>query len=130
MELLSNIRVREELNEAFLLLGLEKIKYTSKAYGWSDDTLLLYPEENEKYMFFMCKNKQGTVDHDRRFIYLIKPHSVQFKENEKFKKINLQSDIVIKYKDPYITSEELLKSYKEKHRSYLKDKFTEILQNI
>lgn len=90
--------------EVFILLDRSLIKYTTKSYGWSDDTLLMYKEEVGKHMFYMCKNKGGVVPHERRFIYYIKPDTFKsyFELNNSTIKIKLTDSRIIKYKDIYL----------------------------
>lgn len=102
MEKLTHSEIMSQLRREFKLLDIDKIKITTKAYGWSDDTLLMYREENDKYMFHMCVGIRGNVVQKRRFIYLIKPHSFdhEFTHYPKIK-IPLDHNKVITYIDPY-----------------------------
>lgn len=108
---------KSKCKEVFHLLNDADIKFTCRAYGWKDNTLLMYQEENFKHMFYVCLNKEGEVDYDRRFIYYIKPREyekyfefnynmenevVQFSARNKTIKIPLNSLGVIQFKDPYL----------------------------
>lgn len=116
--------------EIEIFLG-NNFKYTSGAYGWSNDTLLMYPEENFKHMFYMCKGKDHLVSYDRRFIYYIKPQSFndsfEFNINMDGKpiegtakipkiKIPLKDLRVIEYKDPFRKSKSQLEIIELKKR--------------
>ena len=75
MRTLTYKEFKEKCKEVFLLISESNIKYTNDAYGYSNDTLLMYPEENAKYMFYMCKAKNGSLCMSRPHVYVIKPYS-------------------------------------------------------
>ena len=101
MKALTHLEFKNICPEVFKLIDESKIKYTSKAYGWSDNTLLIYPEEISKYMFYMCVNREGLINYDKRFIYLIKPFTFVTVQCNPFK-VSLDDPRIIKYKDPFI----------------------------
>lgn len=107
MNPLTRIEFHERCPEIKLLLNIQDVKYTSRAYGWSDNTLLMYKEENDKHMFYMCRDKTGNVPFERRYIYYIKPNSFDgdFKaQGSQFGslKIPLDHSNVHIFKDPFI----------------------------
>lgn len=116
----NKVLLKPELIKKFpeieIFLG-SNFKYTTNAYGWNDDTLLMYQEENFKNMFYMCKDKDLLVPYNRRFIYYIKAQSftkeflfnynldkkaiIGSARNSKLK-IPLKDLRVIKFKNPFI----------------------------
>ena len=92
---------REICPEVFILLDDKNVKFITQAYGWSNDTLMIFAEEHrDKHCFYICKNRRSEVDHDRRYIYYIKPNTIEILENSSFK-IPLIDKRVIRYDDPY-----------------------------
>lgn len=125
MKPLNNSAFEELCPDIFTLIGEPWIKYTSRAYGWADDTLRMYQEEHNKFMFYMCPDKDGNLANSRRFIYLIKPKTLteEFQFNKNMNgvvidgsarnptvKINLNDPRVIKFKDPFKVNEEKKKA--------------------
>ena len=117
--------------EVGILLREGTYKYTTKAYGWSDDTVALFPEEVDRYIFFMCPNREGDIDFNRRFIYVIKPYSFNVsKENYRIK-IKLDDPKIIVYKDPFNIEDSDVKIHElNKTIIHHKDKMTTFKNEI
>ena len=78
------------------------VRFVTKAYNHTDDTVALYPSEIEKDCYFQLKKfDEDHVPEDRRFIYFLPKNSVPDSALVDGERYKIRSSELKIFQDPY-----------------------------